>query len=141
MKTIKQIFKFGITGIINNIIALSVYYIVIFINPNFYLLGNILGFIISIFNAYIMNSKFVFKDKKENNSKKQIAKTYICYTLTLLLSLIILYLSVEIFKISEKIAPLISLIITVPINFIANKIWIYKDTNSEITKFKDIKNG
>ena len=88
-----------------------------------------------------MNSKFVFKDKKENNSKKQIAKTYICYTLTLLLSLIILYLSVEIFKISEKIAPLISLIITVPINFIANKIWIYKDTNSEITKFKDIKNG
>ncbi len=127
MKTIKQFFKFGITGVINNIIALTVYYIVVFINAKWYLFGNILGFIVSVFNAYIMNSRFVFKEKKEDNSKKQIIKTYTLYTVNLLLSLWILYISVEYFHISEKIAPFISLSITVPINFLANKIWVYKD--------------
>lgn len=127
MKTIKQLFKFGITGIVNNGIALTVYYIVIFINAKWYLFGNVLGFLISVLNAYFMNSKFVFKDKKEDNSKKQIFKTYILYSLNLVLSLIILYVSVEKFHISEKIAPFISLIITVPINFLANKIWVYRE--------------
>lgn len=127
MKTVKQLFKFGIVGIFNNIIALSVYYIVIFINARLYILGNILGFLVSVLNAYLMNSKFVFKDKKENNSKKQVAKTYVAYSVSLVLSTIILYVSIEDFNISEKIAPFISLMITVPINFIANKLWIYKE--------------
>lgn len=127
MKTIKQLFKFGIVGIVNNIIALSIYYIVVFINARLYLFGNVLGFLVSVLNAYIMNSKYVFKDKKENNSKKQVIKTYIAYGVSLVLSTIILYVSVEGFKISEKIAPFISLMITVPINFIANKLWIYKE--------------
>ena len=127
MNTIKQLFKFGITGIINNGISLGVYYIVIFINAKLYLFGCVLGFLVSVLNAYFMNSKFVFKDKKEDNSKKQIVKTYFLYTLNLVIGLAILYISVEKFHISEKIAPFISLIITVPINFLANKIWVYKE--------------
>jgi len=129
MKTINQLFKFGITGLINNGISLGVYYIVIFINAKWYLFGSVLGFLVSVLNAYFMNSKFVFKEKKEDNSKKQIVKTYILYTLNLVLGLAILYISVEKFHISEKIAPFVSLIITVPINFLANKIWVYKEIN------------
>lgn len=131
MKTIKQLFKFGIVGIFNNIIALSVYYIVVFINARLYIFGNILGFLISVMNAYFMNSKYVFKNKEQSHVKKQIAKTYIAYGVSLGLSTLILYVSVEIFGISEKIAPFISLMITVPINFLANKIWIYKNTKGE----------
>ncbi|MBR1942926.1 GtrA family protein [bacterium] len=129
MKTIKQLFKFGITGLINNGISLGVYYIVIFINAKWYLFGSVLGFLVSVLNAYFMNSKFVFKEKKEDNSKKQIVKTYILYTLNLVLGLAILYISVEKLHISEKIAPFVSLTITVPINFLANKIWVYKEIN------------
>jgi len=127
MKTIKQLFKFGIVGIFNNIIALSVYYIVVFINAKWYLWGNILGFLISVLNAYFMNSKYVFKNKETSDSKKQIVKTYIAYGVSLGLSTLILFVSVEILGISEKIAPFISLMITVPLNFVANKLWIYKE--------------
>ena len=127
MKTVKQFVKFGITGVVNNVISLVVYYIVIFINSKWYLFGNILGFLVSILNAYFMNSRFVFKNKKENAPKKQIIKTYITYTLSLLISLLILYISVEKLGIDEKIAPFIALTVTVPLNFLANKFWIYKE--------------
>ena len=127
MKTVKQLFKFGITGVINNVISLAVYYIVIFINSSWYLFGNTLGFIVSILNAYFMNSRFVFKNKKEDKPKKQIIKTYIVYTISLLISLLILYISVEKLNIDEKIAPFIALGVTVPLNFLANKFWIYKE--------------
>lgn len=131
MKIVKQLFKFGIVGFINNIIFLSVYYIVVFINARLYIAGNILGFLISVLSAYFMNSRYVFENNDNSNSPKQIVKTYILYGVSLILSTVILIISVENFHISEKIAPFISLTITVPINFLANKIWIYKDYESK----------
>lgn len=123
-KLIIQFIKFGLVGLSNTFISLAVYYLLVLVRVN-YIIANILGFIISVLNAYYWNSKYVFKS---DNSKKTILfRTYAAYLITFILSNTLLYLQVEIINISKYIAPLICLLVTIPLNFIINKFWTYKE--------------
>lgn len=121
---ISRFIKFCLVGLSNTAISLGIYYIFIFINRDLYIIGNAVGFIISVLNSYILNSKFVFK--KTNEKSKTLIKTYIAYGTNLVISTFLLYLFIDIAKISEIIAPLINLCITVPLNYILNKKWVMK---------------
>ena len=123
-KTIIQFIKFGIVGISNTIISLIVYYALVYLGVN-YLIANICGFIISVLNAYYWNNKYVFKNSKTNKSGK-LLKTYASYGITFILSNVLLYVQVDILGISKIIAPIINLIITIPLNYLLNKFWTFK---------------
>ena len=123
-----QFIKFGIVGASNTLIAYVIYSICIYIGIH-YLLANALGFFISVLNAYYWSDRFVFK-KGEGEARRAIwtlAKTCIAYGSTgLLLASILLYLYVDKLYISEYIAQLLVLVITIPLNFIINKFWSFK---------------
>ena len=123
-KNIKQAVKFGVVGVSNNMIYLLFYYGLIFFGVH-YIISNTAGFVVSVLNAYIWNSKFVFK-KTSKGSVIPLVKTFITYGGTFLLGTTLLYLMVHYIGISEKIAPLINLCITVPINFVIIKYWALK---------------
>lgn len=127
-KFVFQIIKFGCVGVLNNIIYLIVYYIVIYIQSELYLLGNVLGFLISTMNAYIFNSKYVFRLSEcgKYRYKKTLFKTYVVYAIALCISTLLLYILIDMFTINKSIAPIICLGITVPLNFLLNKLWVYK---------------
>lgn len=126
MPFLSQVIKFGMVGVLNNIICLAVYYVVVAFNAQLYLLGNVLGFLVSTMNAYLLNSRFVFRTgEQKQGGKGSLFKTYLTYTLSLCISTGLLFLLVDILGISEKIAPIISLIVTVPLNFVLNKLWVY----------------
>ncbi len=121
-----QFIKFGIVGVINNAIYYAVYLILIKLNMH-YVAANIIAFTVSVFNSYYWNNKYVFKTEEKRTWWKTFAKTYISYAGTgILLSNALLILWVEVCGISELIAPLIDLVITVPINFLINKYWAYR---------------
>ena len=122
---VKQFIKFGLVGISNTLIALVIYYILVCFNFN-YILAHIIAFIISVLNAYYWNAKYVFKVQKESNKYARLIKVYLSYGITFLLSTGLLYLMVDIMQVSEYIAPLINLCITIPLNFILNKLWAFK---------------
>lgn len=125
MKTILQFIKFSIVGLSNTLISLAIYYVCLWLGFH-YLLANLLGFLISVWNAYYWSSKYVFKDTEQKNTKVLI-KVYASYGATFLLSTILLMLFVQGLGISDKIAPILNLCVTVPLNFLLNKIWVYKD--------------
>jgi putative flippase GtrA len=121
----KQFIKFGVVGFSNTAISLGIYYIFIYINKDLYLIGNTVGFVISVLNAYYWNNKYVFK-KSQNGNLKPLIKTFMAYGTTLILSTIMLLVMVSFIGISEKIAPLANLIVTIPLNFLLNKFWAFK---------------
>ena len=59
--TIFQFIKFGIVGVSNTAISLAIYYIIYWINPKWYMIGNVAGWVISVANAFFWNNKYVFK--------------------------------------------------------------------------------
>lgn len=121
---IKQFIKFGIVGLSNTIISLAIYYILIYFKIN-YVVANTVGFVISVINAYYWNNKFVFKKSSKGNLKP-IIKTFVSYGTTFVLSTVLLIAMVDYFSISNEIAPVLNLIITIPLNFLLNKFWAFK---------------
>lgn len=47
-----QFIKFGLVGISNTAVSMAVYYIFLWISPDLYMVGSVLGTILSIANAF-----------------------------------------------------------------------------------------
>lgn len=125
---LRQFIKFGLVGVSNTVVSMVVYYIVLFIDPDLYLLGSILGTIVSIANAFYWNDKFVFSGNRQDwrSKLKRLGKTYISYGGTSILSNVLLWVEVAFFGVSRAIAPIVNLLVTIPLNFVINKLWTFR---------------
>lgn len=123
-----QFFKFGLVGLSNTAVSMAVYYVFLWINPALYMVGSILGTILSIANAFFWNDRFVFKGNERGlkNTLKRLGKTYVSYGGTSVLSNVLLWVEVAAFHVNKAIAPIVNLIITIPLNFIINKLWTFR---------------
>ena len=127
-KTFGQFVKFGIVGISNTLIGYVVYSLCVWLGMH-YLLANVVGFFISVLNAFYWSDRFVFKKggNEERGLWTSFLKTVLAYASTgILLNSILLWLFIDELYMSEYVAPLIILMITVPTNFILNKYWSFK---------------
>lgn len=125
---VKQFIGFGIVGLSNTIISYVCYAVLVYFNV-YYLLASIIGFILSVTNAFYWSNKYVFKKQEgeERNLLYTYFKTFLSYAGTgLVLSNILLFLEVDVLNISEYVGPVINLILTIPINFLVNKLWAYR---------------
>lgn len=123
-----QFFKFGIVGLSNTAVSMGIYYLFLWIDEDLYMVGSVLGTILSIANAFIWNDLFVFTGQARDfqSVMKRLLKTYISYGGTSILSNVLLWVEVAVFGISKVLAPVINLLITIPLNFLINKFWTFK---------------
>ncbi len=119
-----QFIKFGLVGASNTVISLAVYYILIMLQAN-YLLASIAGYFVSSISGYLLNKHWVFKSGKA--VKDSIVKYYIVYITSLVINLVTMYIWVDILFISDRIAPILTLCITVPYNYVFSKLWAFKE--------------
>ena len=119
-----QFIKFGLVGV-----SMAVYYIFLWISPDLYMVGSVLGTILSIANAFFWNDKFVFTGNANDwrSKLKRLGKTYVSYGGTSILSNVLLWIEVTFFSVSKTIAPIVNLLVTIPLNFIINKLWTFKE--------------
>lgn len=123
MKGIVQFIKFGIVGASNTFIALVVYYLLLWMGAA-YLIANTISWIVSVFNAFYWNNRCVFKN--DTPWRKALVKTYISYGISFFAGTVLLIVFIEIFNMSDVIAPLFTLVLSIPMNFIMNKYWTFK---------------
>jgi len=124
---ILQFIKFGIVGLSNTAISYIIYFLLVYFDLH-YLIASIIAFFISVLNSFFWNNKYVFKKEagQKRNIAKSLVKTYVSYAFTgLFLQNVLLFVFIEFIKISKYIAPFFGLIITIPLNFVLNKLWIF----------------
>ncbi len=127
-ETITQFMKFGIIGAVNTVITYAL------TNGGYYIfhlheqICNLISFVITVFIGFMLNGKFVFKEEEEKRSFwKSLFKVYASYSITgLFLNGLLLFIEEQIFNIPHYIATLMNLVVTVPLNFILNKFWAYR---------------
>ena len=126
-KLVMQFVKFGLVGVSNTLVAWACYYLFLWIDEDLYMVGSIVGTVVSIANAFFWNDRFVFKGGKNDwkSKLKRLGKTYVSYGGTSLLSTFLLWLEVQL-GVSKAVAPIVNLIITIPLNFIINKLWTFR---------------
>ena len=128
MEFFLQFVKFGFVGILNTALTYVVFFVLVKLNVH-YQIANAVGFVVGVLNSYYWNNRFVFKTQegKKRNHFKALLKTFAAYGITgLVLQSILLWLFVEHFCIDSLLAQLMSLSITVPLNFLLNKYWSFK---------------
>lgn len=129
-----QFIKFGVVGLSNTAISYITYIVCLKVFGLHYQLCNVIAFVVSVTNAYYWNSRYVFNKGIVTSWKIHIVNYCKCvasYALTgLLLTALLLKLWVDMVGISESIAPLINLLITIPVNFLLNKYWAFKDKHT-----------
>lgn len=127
-----QFIKFAVVGASNTVLSYLIYVASLFLldrcHISFdYMIANILAFTLSVLWSYYWNSRYVFSDGTERNVLKSLLKTYISYSFSgIILSNVLAFIWIDCLHISKYIAPLINLIITVPLNFILNKFWAFR---------------
>lgn len=128
-KKICQFVKFGVVGVSNTLISYVVYIVLVSLNWH-YLLASIGGFLVSVINAYYWNDRYVFKAEpgEERAWWKVFLKTFTSYAGTgLILNNILLILWVDVVGLHEMLGPVLNLFVTIPLNFLLNKYWAYRD--------------
>lgn len=146
--------KFGLVGVLNTIISQVVYMVLISLGQH-YIVASIAGFIISVFHAFLWQYNVIFKgnDSEREVWWKALLKTYTAYAFTgLLLSNLLLILWIDVIRLEQytegltafvnslglnftnkefaaDIAPLINMIVYIPINFFLNSFWAYRKKN------------
>lgn len=134
VEAVVQFIKFGIVGVSNTVIGYLVNIATIFALRSAdvfwdYFAGNIMAFIIGVLWSFYWNNRYVFKLKEgeKRNFAVALFKTYMSYGFTgIILNNILSYIWIDMLGISKVVAPLINMIIGVPINFMINKLWAFK---------------
>lgn len=137
--TIIQFVKFGIVGVTNTIISYLLYVGSLLFLKHFgilhkvdYLVAQTIAFILSVLWSFYWNNKMVFKldENQFRNPWKALMKSFVAYSFTgLFLNSLLLILWIKVLGISEFIAPIINLLVSVPVNFIMNKLWAFRTNN------------
>ena len=132
---IAQFVKFGIVGVSNTLISLGVYQLCLHGFQLHYQLANVISFVVSVTNAYYWNSRYVFGNGAPHTLRQHArayGKAFLSYGGTFLLGTALLTLWVEACGISKSIAPVINLLITIPLNFVLNKFWAFRKKNEPL---------
>lgn len=122
-----QFLKFGIVGVSNTAISLCVYELCVHLGLH-YLAANAVGLVISVVNAYYWNNRCVFGDGRKKTFPQHLRaylKSLTAYGGAFVLDSLLLTLWVEALGVPEALAPLLNLVITIPLNFLVNKYWTF----------------
>ncbi len=152
MKNIKQFLIFGLVGLSNTLISEVVYAVIVCLKGH-YLFASTAGFVLSIFNAYYWNNRYVFKEDASLEKRvwwKVLIKTFIAYLWGFLANLLLLILWIDVLHIANYMGLLvkllnqwgisfldaevlgnlfaegINLVLVLPMNYLANKLWAFR---------------
>jgi len=127
-----QFIKFGMVGLSNTIISYITYVVLVYLSVH-YQIANVAAFIISSFSGFVLNRLWVFK-VGHYSILKQLSKYYLVYGSSLLLSLGLTYIWIELVGMNVYLPPLLNLLITVPFNYLLNKLWAFRVHRTQMTE-------
>ena len=125
----KEIINYLIVGVLTTVVSLGIYYLLTFtiLNPDnpFQLqVANVISWIGAVIFAYFTNRKFVF-ESKEKNILKEASKFAISRVGTLLMDMLIMFVTVNLMHIPHWIAKLIVQVVVTILNYIFGKFLVF----------------
>ena len=135
-----QFIKFSAVGATNTVISYLIYVAILAImqgkNVSWdYMAANIISFTLSVLWSFYWNNKYVFavREGEHRSVTGSIVKTYVSYSLTgIVLNNMLSFVWISVLGISKYLAPFINLCLTVPLNFVLNKMWTFKANNKVV---------
>ncbi|QEU46365.1 GtrA family protein [Schleiferilactobacillus harbinensis] len=133
-RLITQFIQFGAVGALNTVLTYIIYFILYqHISPT---LAMAVGYGLTSLLGLALNKQWVFKQSGGEMSWMTF-KYYATYGTTFLLSLILTSTWVDVLHFPAAWAPLFSLAVTVPVNFLLSKYWVFTQKGVRIHASKN----
>ena len=129
--SIKQIVKFAIVGAMGTIVNLLVLYSFTEVFKIYYIISEIIAFIVAGLHNYILDKIWTFKENIEDKIVFKYFQFLTISTISLIVNLSILFILVEFFGIWYIFAEIIAIMGGFLINFSGNKLWTFNKTDED----------
>lgn len=117
--TIREFSGFILVGVLNTLLGLSIIFLGLYLGMHDFI-ANFLGYSAGLINGYFFNKHFVFK------TKNKVLLTYsLAFLLSYLANVLILFFSLH-FKVNPYIAQMNAMIVYTLINYLLNKLIVFK---------------
>ena len=112
----KEFAAFLLCGAANTLLTYALYVLLLLLMP--YKLSYSLAYVCGIFISYYLNSQLVFKQPV---SLAKFLKYPVVYIVQYLLGISVLYLCIDMLGFSEWLAPLVVILVSLPVTFVLSK--------------------
>lgn len=112
----REFYRFVFWGGVNTLAGYLAYAFLLLFLP--YLISYSVAFMFSIFVSYVLNSKFVFNQELE---LRKAIKYPVVYVNQYVLGAVSLYLLVHFLEISKLVAPLLVVMLTIPVTYFLSR--------------------
>ncbi len=125
----KEIINYIVVGVMTTLISLLIYYlgVLLVFNPNNpwqLQMANIISWVVSVTFAYIANRKYVFESKNPDVLKESLT-FYGSRIVTLVFDMLMMYLTVSLLGLNDKIMKLIDNLLVIVGNYIISKCLVF----------------
>lgn len=125
-----KLIRFSIVGVGNTLVNWSIFFLLNAFGV-YYIISNIIAYIIATINSYIWNSLWVFKYGQGLNINTSV-KFFILNLVGLTVNTTIMYILVDILNFNKFIALVIASVLVVMMNYTINKLWVFKEENNSV---------
>jgi len=123
----EEIMNYLIVGGLTFLVSILSYFVLARIFSIEIMLSNVFSWVIAVIFAFFMNKIFVFKsNEKGNKLAKEVIEFIKFRVLSLVIELVLMYVTVKIFKFDDMIMKIIAQIIVILLNYIFSKFFIFK---------------
>lgn len=129
--SIKQIIRFALVGAMGTIVNLLVLYSFTEVFKIYYIISEIIAFIVAGLHNYILDKIWTFKENIEDKIVFKYFQFLTISTISLIVNLSILFILVEFFGIWYIFAEIIAIMGGFLINFSGNKLWTFNKTDED----------
>ncbi len=121
----KEKILYIIVGFFTTVVSITSYNVLRLFLTN-YILCSFLSWILAVTFAYFMNRKYVFKSK-EKRIFKELCSFIFVRIISLLAELAVMFIFVEFFKVDDRLSKIVVQIISIILNYIFSKIYVFKE--------------
>lgn len=134
-KKYNEIINYVIFGVLTTLASLVTYYLCSKVFHIYYLVSNVISFIISVLFAYVTNKIYVFKsDAKGSKVLKELFSFVSSRILSFIIENVILVILVSVIKLDDMISKTIVQIIVIILNYILSKLVFLRSKNEKKVK-------
>jgi putative flippase GtrA len=111
-----KLFRFLLSGVVNTALTWGIYLVLLLFFS--YLFSYTASYLLGILISYFLNRFFVFQG---HQGLRSVLALPLIYAIQYGLSMVMLWCWVEIFELDSRVAPLVAVIVTVPVTYALTK--------------------